>query len=80
MTEPSTWARSLQPPRIVHASRFARSSLDKIFPDHWSFMLGEIAMYCFLVLIVTGVYRSDGDDTRAISDAVLATLKEDEPA
>ena len=31
-------------------------------------------------VIVTGVYRSDGDDTRAISDAVLATLKEDEPA
>ena len=40
----------------LHASRFVRSSLDKIFPDHWSFMLGEIALYSFVVLIVTGVY------------------------
>jgi ubiquinol-cytochrome c reductase cytochrome b subunit len=40
------------------ASRFARSSLDKVFPDHWSFMLGEIAMYCFVVLVLTGVYLS----------------------
>ncbi len=38
------------------ASRFARTSLNKVFPDHWSFMLGEIAMYCFAVLVVTGVY------------------------
>jgi ubiquinol-cytochrome c reductase cytochrome b subunit len=39
-------------------SKFARSSLDKVFPDHWSFMLGEIAMYCFVVLVLTGVYLS----------------------
>jgi ubiquinol-cytochrome c reductase cytochrome b subunit len=38
------------------ASRFARTSLDKVFPDHWSFMLGEIALYCFTVLVLTGVY------------------------
>jgi ubiquinol-cytochrome c reductase cytochrome b subunit len=37
-------------------SRFVRRSLDKIFPDHWSFMLGEIALYSFVVLVVTGVY------------------------
>jgi ubiquinol-cytochrome c reductase cytochrome b subunit len=40
------------------ASRFARSSLDKVFPDHWSFMLGEIAMYCFAILVLTGIYLS----------------------
>ena len=40
------------------ASRFARSSLDKVFPDHWSFMLGEIAMYCFVLLVLTGIYLS----------------------
>jgi ubiquinol-cytochrome c reductase cytochrome b subunit len=33
-----------------------RKTLDKIFPDHWSFMLGEAALYCFVVLIVTGVF------------------------
>jgi ubiquinol-cytochrome c reductase cytochrome b subunit len=38
------------------ASHFARTALDKIFPDHWSFMLGEIAMYCFVILVLTGIY------------------------
>jgi ubiquinol-cytochrome c reductase cytochrome b subunit len=38
------------------ASKFARSALDKIFPDNWSFMIGEIAMYCFVVLVLTGTY------------------------
>ena len=37
-------------------SRFARTTLDKVFPDHWSFMLGEVALYCFVVLVVTGVF------------------------
>jgi len=30
-------------------------SLRKVFPDHWSFLLGEIALWSFLVLLVTGV-------------------------
>jgi ubiquinol-cytochrome c reductase cytochrome b subunit len=38
------------------SSTWVRSALDKIFPDHWSFMVGEIAMYCFILLIVTGIY------------------------
>ena len=33
-----------------------RSFLDKIFPDHWSFMLGEIALYSFIILLGTGVF------------------------
>ena len=28
----------------------------KIFPDHWSFMLGEIALWSFVVLLVTGTF------------------------
>ena len=28
----------------------------KLFPDHWSFMLGEIALYSFLVLVITGIF------------------------
>ena len=35
-----------------------RIFLDKIFPDHWSFMLGEIALYSFVVLIATGIFLS----------------------
>jgi len=38
------------------AASFARRSLNKVFPDHWSFMLGEIAMYCFVILVITGVF------------------------
>jgi ubiquinol-cytochrome c reductase cytochrome b subunit len=34
----------------------ARSVLGKVFPDHWSFMLGEIALYSFVVLVSTGVF------------------------
>lgn len=40
------------------ASRFAREVLNKVFPDHWSFLLGEVALYCFLILVITGVFLS----------------------
>ncbi|MFI2433416.1 cytochrome bc complex cytochrome b subunit [Streptomyces sp. NPDC018693] len=35
---------------------FGRKYLRKVFPDHWSFLLGEICLYSFAVLILTGVY------------------------
>ncbi|MGI8661910.1 MAG: cytochrome bc1 complex cytochrome b subunit [Acidimicrobiales bacterium] len=38
------------------AADFARTALNKVFPDHWSFMIGELALYCFVVLVVTGTY------------------------
>jgi ubiquinol-cytochrome c reductase cytochrome b subunit len=38
------------------SSKWIRSALDKIFPDHWSFMVGEVAMYCFVLLLATGIY------------------------
>ena len=28
----------------------------KVFPDHWSFMLGEVALYSFVVLVITGTF------------------------
>ncbi|WP_274557539.1 cytochrome b [Streptomyces spiramyceticus] len=34
----------------------AKANMRKIFPDHWSFMLGEIALYSFIIIILTGVY------------------------
>ncbi|MDQ6748402.1 MAG: cytochrome b N-terminal domain-containing protein, partial [Candidatus Dormibacteraeota bacterium] len=37
-------------------AHFADNALNHIFPDNWSFMLGEIAMYCFVILVVTGTY------------------------
>jgi len=33
-----------------------KKQLRKVFPDHWSFMLGEIALWSFVVLLLTGVF------------------------
>ncbi|MFE4626718.1 cytochrome bc1 complex cytochrome b subunit [Streptomyces mirabilis] len=33
-----------------------RAKARRAFPDHWSFMLGEISLYSFVVIIVTGIY------------------------
>ena len=33
-----------------------RRALRYVFPDHWSFLLGEVALYCFVVLVATGIY------------------------
>src|SRR6201998_4719462 len=33
-----------------------RRQINKVFPTHWSFLLGEIALYSFVVLLITGVY------------------------
>ncbi|HEX5013444.1 MAG TPA: cytochrome b, partial [Candidatus Limnocylindrales bacterium] len=34
----------------------ARTFLRKVFPDHWSFLLGEIALFCFVILVATGTF------------------------
>jgi ubiquinol-cytochrome c reductase cytochrome b subunit len=34
----------------------AKANMRKIFPDHWSFLLGEICLYTFVIIILTGVY------------------------
>jgi ubiquinol-cytochrome c reductase cytochrome b subunit len=38
------------------AAPLLRRALRYVFPDHWSFLLGEIALYSFVVLVATGVY------------------------
>ena len=30
--------------------------MKKVFPDHWSFMLGEIAMYSMIICLITGAF------------------------
>lgn len=37
-------------------ARVGRGALQKIFPNHWSFLLGEVALYSFVVLVLTGIY------------------------
>jgi ubiquinol-cytochrome c reductase cytochrome b subunit len=32
-----------------------RTALNRVFPDHWSYMLGEVALYAFVILMLTGI-------------------------
>jgi ubiquinol-cytochrome c reductase cytochrome b subunit len=38
------------------AAPFIKKTLRYAFPDHWSFLLGEVALYCFVVLVATGIF------------------------
>ncbi|MEO3823803.1 ubiquinol-cytochrome c reductase cytochrome b subunit [Actinomadura sp. B10D3] len=38
------------------SGEFLNRNIRKAFPKHWSFLLGEIALYSFAILILTGVY------------------------
>jgi quinol---cytochrome-c reductase cytochrome b subunit len=33
-----------------------RGGMRKVFPDHWSFLLGEIALFSFVILLATGTF------------------------
>ena len=65
-TNGSTAATASKPSRIGGVASWAddrlglagamRKNLRKVFPDHWSFMLGEIALYSFIILLVSGVF------------------------
>jgi ubiquinol-cytochrome c reductase cytochrome b subunit len=37
-------------------AKVGKSTMRKVFPDHWSFLLGEIALYSFIILLLTGVF------------------------
>ncbi|MEU1902504.1 cytochrome bc complex cytochrome b subunit [Nocardiopsis dassonvillei] len=39
-----------------HLAKTGEKNLRKVFPNHWSFMLGEIALYSFIILLLTGVF------------------------
>ncbi len=41
-----------------HGARGMRVLMRKVFPDHWSFLLGEIALWSFVVLLLTGTFLS----------------------
>jgi len=40
------------------AAAWMKKNLNKVFPDHWSFMLGEIALYSFVILLLSGTFLS----------------------
>ena len=51
VTNAAVWADE----RLGLAS-LLKKNLRKVFPDHWSFLLGEIALYSFIILLLTGVF------------------------
>ncbi len=54
-----------------------RRQINKVFPTHWSFLLGEIALYSFVVLLLTGVYLTlffDPSITKVIYDGAYLPL------
>jgi ubiquinol-cytochrome c reductase cytochrome b subunit len=40
----------------LRAATPLRALIDKVFPDHWSYLFGEVALYSFVVLLLTGVF------------------------
>ena len=49
------WAANYVDER-TSASTAVKSLGRKIFPDHWSFMLGEVALYSFVVILISGTF------------------------
>jgi ubiquinol-cytochrome c reductase cytochrome b subunit len=55
-----------------------RRTLNKVFPDHWSFLLGEIALYSFIVLLLSGTYLTffyDASMKEVVYDGTYAPLR-----
>jgi ubiquinol-cytochrome c reductase cytochrome b subunit len=62
----------------VGSAPWARRALRHAFPDHWSFMLGEVALYAFVILVVTGLYLTlffDPGLTRTVYDGSYVPLR-----
>ncbi|MBA3488777.1 MAG: cytochrome b, partial [Longispora sp.] len=61
-----------------HLALPARRAFNKVFPDHWSFMLGEIALYSFVILLLTGTFLTlffDPSMTEVRYNGVYTPLK-----
>ncbi|MGH9272737.1 MAG: cytochrome bc1 complex cytochrome b subunit, partial [Ilumatobacteraceae bacterium] len=53
-------------------------ALRKVFPHHFSFLWGEIALYCFVVLLVTGTYLTfffEGTQQTVVYDGSYGPLQ-----
>ncbi len=55
-----------------------RRTLNKVFPDHWSFLLGEIALYSFVILLLSGTYLTfyyDAAMTEVVYEGTYAPMR-----
>ncbi len=61
----------------VGTAHFLHHALRKAFPDHWSFMLGEINLYAFVILLATGTFLAlffDPNTAKTIYDGPYQLL------
>ncbi len=42
----------------ITLANWAKRNIRKVFPDHWTFMFGEMALYSFVILLLSGIYLS----------------------
>jgi len=62
----------------IGAAGWMKKSLTKVFPDHWSFMLGEVCMYSFVILLLSGTFLTlwfDPSQRDVIYEGVYEPLK-----
>ncbi|WP_157250316.1 cytochrome b [Nonomuraea typhae] len=58
--------------------RFLTKAMRKVFPDHWTYLLGEIALYSFAVVLVSGVFLTfffKPTMTEVVYDGAYAPLR-----
>ncbi len=61
----------------VGSAGFTKNALRKVFPDHWSFMLGEACVYAFITLLATGTFIAfffDASDTPVTYHGAYSSL------
>jgi ubiquinol-cytochrome c reductase cytochrome b subunit len=78
-TRPSTLRRANAAlDERLGSQSFLKRAFDHIFPDNWSFMLGEVALYCFIVLVATGIYLAfffDPSDSQVVYHGSYVPLR-----
>ncbi|MFI6777436.1 cytochrome bc complex cytochrome b subunit [Nocardia sp. NPDC050412] len=60
------------------AAAFVKRSINKVFPTHWAFLLGEIALYSFIILLISGIYLTlyfDPSMTEVVYDGAYQPLR-----
>ena len=60
------------------AAKWLKKNLKKVFPDHWSFMLGEITLYSFIILLLSGTFLTfwfDPSQRQVIYEGSYAPLE-----
>ncbi|NHC44892.1 cytochrome bc1 complex cytochrome b subunit [Motilibacter aurantiacus] len=62
-------------------AKVVRKNIRKVFPDHWSFMLGEITLYSFIILLLSGTFLTlffDPSMTETVYNGAYGPLRGEE--